>query len=269
VVTLGADAARQVLKAGGLTIRDIDLLIATTGTPPTTTPSTAALILHRLSDGAQDVYVQAHDINAACTGYLYGLQAAYDYLHTRPDRKVLLVTSETLSLRTDPADPATAPIFGDAATATLIVAAGGAQQIKARVWPPALSARGEDGTILRVPHQRDEHIYMDGPKVFLEAIKGMIMMLEQACEVAGRTVKDLSLVVPHQANQRIINAVALKLKAPKGLLYSNIREYGNTSSSTIPICLAKLLGERKKGEVLGLTAFGGGFTFGGAVIQLV
>ena len=269
VVTLGARAARQVLAEQGLTIRDIDLLITTTGTPITTTPSTAALILHQLSEGASDIYVQAHDINAACSGYLYGLQAAYDYLYTRPDKKVLLVTSETLSLHTDPADPSTAPIFGDAATATLVMAAGGAQKIRARLWPPALSAKGEDGTILRVPNQRDEFIYMDGPKVFLEAIKGMIMMLEQACALSGRTLKDLSLVVPHQANQRIINAVALKLKAPKDFLFSNIREYGNTSSSTIPICLARLLGERKSGEVLGLTAFGGGFTFGGAVIQIV
>ncbi len=88
VVTLGAKAARKLLAAQGLTIRDIDLLIATTGTPPTTTPSTAALILHDLSEGASDIYVQAHDINAACSGYLYGLQAAYDYLYTRPDRRV-------------------------------------------------------------------------------------------------------------------------------------------------------------------------------------
>ncbi len=147
--------------------------------------------------------------------------------------------------------------------------AGGKQKLRARLWPPALSAKGEDGTILRVPNQDGSFIYMDGPKVFLEAIKGMIMMLEQACAIAGKTLADLALVVPHQANQRIINAVAMKLKAPKGLLYSNIREYGNTSSSTIPICLAKLLGERKSGELLGLTAFGGGFTFGGAVIQIV
>lgn len=269
VVTLGAKAAHQLLAAHGISIRDIDLLITTTGTPTTTTPSTAALILHALSEGADDVYVQAHDINAACSGYLYGLQAAYDYLYTRPDKRVLLVTSETLSLRTNPADPSTAPIFGDAATATLVVAAGGAHKIRARLWPPALSAKGEDGTILRVPHQRDDFIYMDGPKVFVEAIKGMIMMLEQACALSGRTLKDLSLVVPHQANQRIINAITLKLKAHKDFLYSNIREYGNTSSSTIPICLEKLLGERKSGEVLGLTAFGGGFTFGGAVIQIV
>ncbi len=269
VVTLGAKAAHQLLAAHGISIRDIDLLITATGTPMISTPAVATLILNKLAEGASDVYVQAYDINAACSGYLYGLQAAYDYLNTRPDRRVLLVTSETLSVHTDPADPSTAPIFGDAATATLVVAAGGAHKIRARLWPPVLSARGEDGSILRVPHQRDESIFMDGPKVFVEAIRGMITMLEQACKLSGRTVSDLSLVVPHQANQRIINAIALKLKAHKDFLYSNIREYGNTSSSTIPICLEQLLGERKSGEVLGLTAFGGGFTFGGAVIQIV
>ena len=267
-VSLGEKAARDLLTASGLTIRDIDLIIVTTGTPPTTTPSTAGIILHRLSDGADDVYVQAHDINAACTGYLYGLQAAYDYLNTRPDNKVMLITSETLSRKLDVTDSSTAPIFGDAATATLLVVGGNAARIRARLWPPALAAKGEDGSILAVPSQDDQTIFMDGPKVFVEAINGMIMMLDRALQAAGKTVDDLDLIVPHQANQRIINAIGLKLRA-KEKMYSNIRHYGNTSSSTIPICLERLLEERKSGELLGLAAFGGGFTIGGAVLQIV
>jgi 2-oxoisovalerate dehydrogenase E1 component len=267
-VTLGTGAARELLVQSGLGIRDIDLIICTTGTPPTTTPSTAGLILHELSDGAEDVYVQAHDINAACSGYLYGLQAAYDYLNTRPDRRVLLVTTETLSQKLDPTDPSTAPIFGDAATATLVLGTGHKGQIRARLWPPVLSAKGENGSILAVPSQAGESIFMDGPKVFVEAINGMIKVLSEALDEAGKTVDDLALVVPHQANQRIINAIGLKLRA-KDRMYSNIAEYGNTSSSTIPICLEKLLGERQSGDLLGLAAFGGGFTIGGGLVQIL
>ncbi|MCF7928743.1 MAG: beta-ketoacyl-ACP synthase 3 [Spirochaetales bacterium] len=267
-LSLAVDAAKKLLEQEGLDISDIDALYCSTGTPQTITPSMACLILDELSGEQNDVMIQAEDIISACSGFLYGLQASYDYLQSRPEHRVLLITTEALSGKTDTSDPMTAPIFGDAASASLIVSEHSEKTIRAKVFRPELSAKGENGDILKVPAGSDESIYMDGPKVFLEAVKAMIMMLQKACETAEIEVDELDLVVPHQANQRIINAIRQKIKFPREKVYSNIREYGNTSSTSIPLCLDNLLKERDKGELLGMTAFGGGFTFAGGVLEI-
>jgi 2-oxoisovalerate dehydrogenase E1 component len=111
---------------------------------------------------------------------------------------------------------------------------------------------------------------MDGPTVFVEAVKDMILMLERACAESGITPDDLDLIVPHQANQRIINAVRQRVKAPKEKMYSNIEYSGNTSSSTIPLCLEEILTQaHQKGSIIGLAAFGGGFTFAGGLLEVL
>jgi 2-oxoisovalerate dehydrogenase E1 component len=137
------------------------------------------------------------------------------------------------------------------------------------VFRPVLSAKGEDGSILKVPNDLGSHLSMDGPKVFLSAVKDMVRSLGDACTEAGIGLEDLSLIVPHQANQRIIEAIRYKLQFPKEKMYSNIRHTGNTSSSSIPLCLERLLFEGSRGDHIGLCAFGGGFTFGGAILQLL
>ncbi|MFP4376290.1 MAG: beta-ketoacyl-ACP synthase 3 [Spirochaetales bacterium] len=268
-LSLATDAAQALLLQSGLTVDDIDLIICSTGTPLYTTPSMAALIQHHLA-GDRDSDTAAYDISAACSGYLYGLQIAYDYLQSKPGHRILLVTTEELSPRLDTSDPDTAPIFGDAATASLVVGANHANDAIAKVFRPEIGAQGESGEALKVPIKESETIGMDGPKVYQLAVKSMIGMLKKACREASIGLEKIDLIVPHQANQRIINAVRQRLKLPSERVFSNIRHLGNTSSSTIPLCLHELFaGDEKQGRFLGLTAFGGGFTYAGGVIEIV
>jgi len=279
-LSLAVDACRKLLQQTGISLNKIQAILCATGTPIYNTPSMATLIHHQLGGGGDEFLAQAHDINAACSGYLYGLQTAYDFLQSEPDGVVLLVTTEVLSPRTNHEDPITAPIFADAATATLLVGGDRAEGLPVRIHRPVLAAKGEPGESLRVPADSNEKIFMEGQKVFLEAVKGMMRMLDAACERSGLRTLDLDLVVPHQANQRIINAVRQKYRLPEEKVYSNIRNLGNTSSSTIPLCLeqilapvfsaknTKALGEKRPLRI-GLTAFGGGFTFGGGIIEVL
>ena len=271
-IDIGAKAAERLLAKTGVDFDRIGTIICATETPIMNTPASATLIQNRLKGARTGFLSAAYDVNAACSGYIYALQNAYDIICNEPDALVLVVTTEALSPRTDTADPQTAPIFGDAATATLVGAVGaldGSVPMRAQLFRPVLGANGEDGSILRVPANPAEFIYMDGPKVFVEAVRGMIESLERACAVAGIAVDNLDMIVPHQANQRIINAVRQRVKAPKEKIFSNIRENGNTSSSTIPLCLETIFSQDYTGRHLGLSAFGGGFTFGGAVLRVV
>jgi 2-oxoisovalerate dehydrogenase E1 component len=278
-VTLGVAAARKLLGNLGLARDDIDMIIVATETPTYHTPSMSTLIQMELAEG-QEYLVPAYDVNAACTGYLYALQNAYDMVHTDPEQSILVVTTESLSPRVDPKDPGTAPIFGDAATATLVTAAeaiggralgragGRGVEVPVKLHRPYLGASGEDGSLLKVPSDEEDKIFMNGPKVFVEAVRDLVISLRQAAEIAGIGEDDLDLIVPHQANQRIINAVRQRMKVPPEKMYSNIRYNGNTSSSTIPLCLEEIFPKDQGHRYLGLTAFGGGFTFGGAVLEL-
>lgn len=266
-LTLATDASREVLAASELEIDDIDVIICSTGTPLMATPSMATMIHYQLA-GARDTDCAAFDINAACSGYIYGLQIAYDHLQSRPKARVLLVTTEALTPKLDTSDPSTAPVFADGATASIIVGAGNAGDAQYKVFRPVLGSQGEPGTILTVPIADKETIVMDGPVVYQAAVRSMIVMLKRACHQAHIPAGDLDLIVPHQANQRIINAVRQRMKVDSEKVFSNIRDHGNSSSCTIPICLSQLSGKHEKGEVLGLTAFGGGFTYAGGLLQV-
>lgn len=267
---LGIKAAQKVLSKMGLTSNDLDLVLCCSGTPEFMVPSMACMILHALSPNGSGKPIQAYDIGAACSGYLYALQAAYDFLNSCPHGRVLLVTTEALSRKLDRTDVNTAPIFGDGATATLLHGAFHKDAIRAQLYRPVLSAKGEDGQSLRVPtHPHDGFVSMNGRKVFSEAVRAMIAMLNQACADAGIEADELDLIVPHQANQRIIDAIRKRVKFPEDKVYSNIREIGNTSSSSIPLCLEHIIEERAAGEWLGLCAFGGGFTFGGTILKML
>ncbi|MFO8043918.1 MAG: beta-ketoacyl-ACP synthase 3 [Alkalispirochaeta sp.] len=271
VLTLATEAARGVLEQTGLAATDISMIIFATGTPSSTTPSMAALLQHQLSLTVSGVELTcpAYDINAACAGYIYGLQQAWDYLSNSPQDLILLVTSEVLSPRLDMNDVGTAPIFGDAATATILGGSSSsvADQAVAAVDRPVIAAKGESGDALRVPSETELPVTMDGPKVYLEAVKAMMETLSASAENAQLRPDSLDLYVPHQANQRIINAIRQRMKLEPHRMYSNIADNGNTSSSTIPLCLAELLPEHTAGEYWGLTAFGGGFTYGATLLR--
>ena len=268
-VTLGAEAARHALQRAGLEISDITAVICATGTPGFSTPSLASRIMHALAGSRFEC--QAHDVSAACSGYLYALQTAYDLLQADPAARVLLITSEVLTPLIDEADFETGLLFSDGASATVLGAVGpGAGDGKRLILSrPVLAGAGEPGDYLFVPTSRAEGtIAMDGGKVFATAVRAMSDMLLRACYAERRSVGELDLVVPHQANQRILKAVAARLGVPAEKVASNVRDRGNTSSSTIPICLSELWPKLNSGQTIGLTAFGGGFTYGAALLRV-
>lgn len=265
-LSLALQASQAALEMARLEASQLDMILCSTGTPEDSTPSMACKVLNGL--GGEEVECQAHDISAACSGYLYGLQGAYDFLQSCPQSTVLLVTTEVLSPLLDPNDFNTAIIFGDAATATVLRGEAAFEKCTLALHRPELSANGETGRYLRVPLNNDrECLHMEGSMVFSKGVRRMALMLQRVCAQAGITPQDLDWVVPHQASQRILNAVLKRLDLPKENLYSNIEHLGNTSSSTIPLCLSELLPTIQKGQRLGLTAFGGGFTFGACLLE--
>ena len=268
-VTLGADAARVALQRAELLVTDITAVICATGTPGLATPSLASRIIHDLA--GPRFACQAHDLSAACTGYLYALQAAYDLLQSDPSARVLVITSEVLTPLVDEDDFETGMLFSDGATATIVaaIAPGDETRPLMTLSRPVLAGEGELGTTLSVPMSRaDGTISMKGAKVFAGAVRAMSDMLLRACAAEGCPIEDLDLVVPHQANRRILDAVGARLDLAPERLVANIRERGNTSSSSIPVCLAEIWPELKNGQRVGLTAFGGGFTYGAALLRV-
>ncbi len=271
ILGLAVTAAREALASAKLSIKDINLLICSSGTPLSMCPSLACLILKDLSIDENDVQIPAYDISAACSGYIYGLSNAYDFLYTLPKGRVLLVTAECLSKKVDPEDFSTFPLFGDAATATVLMGGDHFAQWKAMLYRPVISSKPDEGNNLSVPlgFSQAPYIQMKGHRVFQEAVRSMMAILKKACHDASLPIEQLDCIVPHQANQRIIDAIRGRLGLPEDKLYSNIRHFGNTSSSSIPICLKDVLATHKKGERIGLCAFGGGYTFGAGIIEIL
>ncbi|MDX1972939.1 MAG: transketolase C-terminal domain-containing protein, partial [Candidatus Sumerlaeia bacterium] len=268
-ITLGRDAFLKLLKVEKLKPEEIDLLICCTTTAPYATPSLASMILGAATP-KDSVVPHAYDISAACSGYVYALQQGYDYLAQKPDAKVVILTSEVLSNRLAPEDPTTAIIFGDAATASLLTAGSGKKPGKGQrllVHRPICGTDPDRSMHLVVPSAiGEEKITMEGKNVFTHGVRRMSAVAKQACEASGLTPAEVKTFIPHQANQRILDAVAKRLGVPESVVYSNIARFGNTSSSTIPICLGELLESDNLPGVTLLSAFGGGFTWGGAVL---
>lgn len=261
-LTLATQAAKAALKQHGLTIDDIDAIVLSTTTPIAATPSMACMLLGELS-GDKPRQIPAHDLSAACSGYLYALTGGHDHIAAHPGSRVLVVTTEVLSPLLDPNDFDTAIIFGDAATATILGDAAGPQTI-GNLHRPVLSAKADEKGALTVGFGEKCGVFMDGKAVFGQAVRAMKSALEDACAAAGIELDQLTTVVPHQANHRILSAVADRLPNGDQTVVDAIAETGNTSSSSIPLALAEL---PTSTSPTGLCAFGGGFTFGAAVLE--
>jgi 2-oxoisovalerate dehydrogenase E1 component len=264
-ISLAIKACERVLERENLILDDLDLLICSTTSPTSVTPSMACRVLNGLAASKGEAMMQAFDINAACSGYLYALQAGYDFLQSRPQGRVLVVTTEVLSPLLDPDDFDTAILFGDAASATVMYGEADYDRSRARLYRPEVSAKSDVGGALSVPLLHDGFIQMQGRKVFSEAVRTMVASLNRACQVRNLNVDQLDLIVPHQANQRILDAIQTRIKPH---VFSNIRHHGNTSSSSIPLCLADIFPTAPAGHRLGLCAFGGGFTFGASIVEM-
>ena len=264
-VNMAVRACWKLFDQEDLLLDDLDLVICSTTSPTVVTPSMACQIVSQIRNGKSESLVQAYDINAACSGYLYALQAGYDFLQSRPDGRVMIVTAEVLSPLLDPNDFDTAILFGDATSASVLYGEAHIERSKARLHRPDLAAKSENGTTLSVPLMNTGYIQMQGRKVFSEAVRSMIASLTRVCQRDELRVDDLNLIVPHQANGRIIDAIQNRLGTP---VYSNIRNYGNTSSTSIPLCLSDVLPKASPGDHVGLCAFGGGFTFGAGILEI-
>jgi 2-oxoisovalerate dehydrogenase E1 component len=267
VLSIAVRAARDALEREALPLEDIDLIVCSTNTPIFTVPSLACLILHALDGGRELRDTAAFDIVAACTGYLYGLSAGYDFLRSRPSSRVMVITAEAMTQIADPTDYFTTTHFSDAASATILYGGELGGSHWARLARPVIGAKGEEGKALRVDLKGASAVVMDGKVALTEGVPAMARALRQACGLAGLRPADLDLVIPHQGSNTMINGLKSNLGLPAEKIFNNIKAHGNTSSSSIPLCLAELADAGGAAKKIALAAFGGGFTFGAAIIM--
>ncbi len=270
---LGAVAAQNALAMAGLTPAEIDLIIVGTITCEKGMPSCACLVQKEI--GARNAF--AFDINAACSGFLYGLDLAEKYICNAPDMKVLVIGSENLSARTNWADRNTCVLFGDGAGACVLTGSdegrgilGSGMYADGTLWEllhmdsapslnPDLSNAASDGTYIR----------MVGRDVFKYAVRAMEDAIHKVLKQQKIAMEEISLIIPHQANIRILKSLADHLGVPLEKIYINLHKYGNTSAATVPIALDEAVreGRLQSDDLLLLCSFGGGFTWGAMVIR--
>jgi 3-oxoacyl-[acyl-carrier-protein] synthase-3 len=270
----GTAAAKQALERANLTPEDIEIIICATTTPDQIMPSTGALIQAQI--GA--VNAAGMDIFAACSGFLYGLTLVEPMIKTGQIKHALVIGAEVLTKYVDYTDRGTCVIFGDEAGAAIVGPVNSGKGILATKirsdgrYEEQLYAPG-GGTKLGTTHEtidnREHFFKMKGNELFKVAVRSMADISAEMLEKAGYTVDDVDLVIPHQANQRITDAVASRLGVPEEKVYSNIAEHGNTSSASIPIAMDECIqsGRIKEGSLVLLTAFGGGVTWGATVTR--
>jgi len=272
-LTLAIEAARNALNDAGMTPEELDMIILGTLTPEIGFPSTACLLQDAI--GAKNA--ASFDFNAACSGFIYGLQLADALIKNGTHRNILLIGAETLSRIVNWKDRNTCVLFGDAAGAAVLSRNPGPDSDRGIIdtftrsdgYQPEVLCRIAGGTRL-VASPEENYIQMAGRGVFKRAVTAMGDAAELILERQGYTSDDVDLLIPHQANVRIIEATAKRIGLPMEKVYVNIQEYGNTSSATIPVCLAeaKRDGSLKPGQLVVMVAFGAGMTWGSALMRV-
>lgn len=255
---LGIEAGRRALEMAGVTAEQLDAIVLATTTPDRVIPATASAV--QMALGAR---CGAFDLNAACSGFVYGLNVAHGLILAGAEH-VLLVGSETLSRFVDWEDRGTAVLFGDGAGATVISAAPAADNALMG-W--ALDCNGELEKSLHCDFGR--FIHMEGREVFRQAVRIMVTTCERALDAAGLSVADVDLVVPHQANARIIQSACEKLGIPEDKTVQVLSWTGNTSSASIPLAMADAAdrGRLQTGDIVLLVGFGAGMTSASALLR--
>jgi 3-oxoacyl-[acyl-carrier-protein] synthase III len=272
---LAHQAALRALEMAGRKPSDLDLIMVATVTPDYLFPSCACTLQAKL--GAPQA--AAFDLSAACTGFIYGLAIARGMLLSEQARCILLVGVETLSRIVDYQDRSTCILFGDAAGAAILE---GFPEPGRGILSVALGSDGDQGDLLCLPaggslnpashetvDRRLHYMHMAGNEVFKIAVRGMETIARSAMKMADCTVDDIDLFIPHQANIRIIDATAKRLGIPREKVVVVIDRFGNTSASSIPLALSVAVSEGrvKRGDILGMVAFGGGLTWGSSVVR--
>ncbi len=268
------EAAEKALKAAGVSPQQIDVIIVGTITPDFLFPSTGCVVQSLL--GAKNAY--AFDLMAGCSGFLYALHVAQGIIKSGGAEKILVIGVDTLSKVTDFEDRSTCILFGDGAGAAVLSASE-----EPGILSSILSSDGRDWDLLYVPaggsrtpideqtlKTRDQYIKMKGNDVFKVAVKSMESATINAIKEADLEPEDIDLFVPHQANQRILEAVRKRLNFPEEKVFVNLDKYGNTSGASVPLALDEAIrqGRVKEGNLVLFAAFGAGFTWGASVVRL-
>jgi 3-oxoacyl-[acyl-carrier-protein] synthase-3 len=272
---LALNAARAALEAAETTAAELDAIIVATVTPDRFFPSTSCTLQDKL--GAKKAF--CFDLAAACSGFLYGLEVGRSLIGCGVAEKVLLIGVESLTKITDWTDRATCVLFGDGAGAAILVPGEEGHG----VLSVTLGSDGSMGDLLEMPgggslrpislevvEQRLHFLKMRGNEVFKVGVRGMEQACLDALSRAGLQIGDVDLLVPHQANLRMIEATAKRLGVPPEKVFVNIHKYGNTSSASVPIALdeARREGRVGPGSLVLMVAFGGGLTWGAAAVRL-
>lgn len=270
---LAYEASKIALKRAGLHAGDIDLIIVATITPDTPFPSTACYLQSLLKANKAACF----DVSAACAGFVYALTTGWQFIKSGLYKNVLVVGSEVLSTITDWSDRSTCVLFGDGAGAAVLTKSN-----KDNFLSAYLGGDGNESELLIVPGGGSKHpasdetvknklhfIKMRGNELFRIAVRVMVKAAKSALAKAELEIDDVDLLIPHQANDRIISAVAERLNLPREKVYVNITRYGNMSSasSAVALCEAYEEGKIKKDSVVVLDAFGGGLVWGSIVIK--
>ena len=270
---LGVEASKLAIKDAGLQPEDIDLVIAATITPDMMFPATACIIQDKI--GAKNA--AAFDINAACSGFVFGIIIAQQFINAGTYKNVLVIGTEKLTSLVDWTDRSTCVLFGDGAGACVV-----GRSKDRRIVSSFMGADGSGGHLLKVPaggsrlpatketiKNKLHFLKMEGNEVFKIAVRIMVEAANNAITKVGLECSDIDLLIPHQANVRILMAVAKRLGLPEEKIFMNIEKYGNMSAASTAVALAEASqGNRlKKGDDVVLVAFGGGLTYGAAVIK--
>lgn len=271
---LCVEAAKKALISANIKIDDIDLIIVATCTPDYLIQSTACLVQLKL--GAKNI--PAFDLNAACSGFIYGLTVANGLIKSNVYKNILVIGGEALSRVVDMQDRNTCVLFGDGAAAAVI----GEVEKGYGFLSNYLGAEGENEMILKTPaggtkfpnnektiEKRENFLKMKGQEVFKFAVKALPLATNEALDRADVKAEDLTMVFPHQANVRIIEAAAKRIKLPVDKFYINLQRVGNTSAASVGIALGEALEKNliKKGDLIALTGFGAGLTYGSIIMK--
>ncbi|MBA7555536.1 3-oxoacyl-[acyl-carrier-protein] synthase 3 [subsurface metagenome] len=271
---MAAKAAKEAIKNAGIEKEEIDMIVLATISPDFFMPSTANLVQAEL--GLDDI--PSFDVTAGCTGFVYGLQIADQFIKSKQSKTVLVIGVEVLSKVVDWSDRNTCVLFGDGAGAVILKSSsqegiictytGSQGDLKELLTLPAVPLKNP---FLDVPNNngRPSNISMNGKEIFQFAIRIMIKSISQILNKANLSIDDIDYIVPHQANIRIIDYVARKLKVERGKFIINLDHFGNTSSASVPLALDEAYRKKtfRPGDRIIMVAFGGGLTWGSALLN--
>ena len=273
---MGTEAAKRALEMANVDPEELDLIVVGTVTPDKSLPTTSCIIQNKLNAGTAVCF----DFQAACTGFIYGIELVNSLMKSnRAYKKALLIGAEKLSSVTDWSDRNTCVLFGDAAGAVVF---SKTKEVGDTVLSSVLHADGRYGDILTIPgggsqypitaenvNDKTRCIKMEGNKVFKLAVNAMVGACKEALDLAHMSYADISWLIPHQANMRIINAISSRLDMANEKVCINLEKYGNTSVCSIMLALDEAVRAEKvmKDDKIIITAFGGGMTWGAAILK--